>query len=84
MREAAANYRYSRSVFIAPPWREIFAQDTERKQTFEEAVRTYESMVNVYTALGYERIELPFVPVAARAAFVIEAARHSMASSRAP
>ncbi|HEY9579494.1 hypothetical protein [Sphingopyxis granuli] len=33
VRSAAALFRYNRRVFIAPPWRAIFGQDTERKQT---------------------------------------------------
>ena len=35
-------FRYNRRVFVAPPWEEIFEQDSERKQDFAEAVRTYE------------------------------------------
>lgn len=40
MIRAAAVFRYNRRVFIAPPWLEIFRQDRERKQDFQEAVRT--------------------------------------------
>lgn len=31
-RNAAKEFRYNTTVFIAPPWREIFSQDHERKQ----------------------------------------------------
>lgn len=79
--EAATAHRYNRGVFIASPWHEIFAQDTERKQTFEEAVRTYQSLAKVYTTLGYELIALPLVPVEERVAFVVEAARQAMRAS---
>ena len=44
MEEAAATFRYHRRVFIAPPWPDIFRQDSERKQSLEEAVRTYEAL----------------------------------------
>jgi predicted ATPase len=71
---AAATYRYHRRVFIAPPWREIFAQDRERKQDFAEAVRTYDAMVATYADFGYELVELPRAPVAARVDFVLETA----------
>ena len=37
---AARRLRYRPQVFIAPTWREIYAQDTERKQDFHEARRT--------------------------------------------
>jgi predicted ATPase len=54
---------------------EIFATDTERKQDFAEAVRTYEALKLVYTECGYELIEIPRVPVADRVRFVLDAVR---------
>ena len=69
---AAGKFRYNRRVFIAPPWREIFHEDEERKQTWAEAVATFESMVATYEALGYDIALLPLAPVAERAAFVRE------------
>lgn len=70
MEKAAEVFRYNRRVFGAPPWKEIFTQDQERKQDFAEAVRTYEAMVAAYQNYGYELIELPLVPVAERMRFV--------------
>lgn len=69
---AAEKSRYNRRVFMAPPWREIFHEDEERKQTWAEAVATCEAMVSAYEALGYEIALLPLVSVAERAAFVRE------------
>lgn len=71
---AARMYRYHRQVFIASPWPEIFAQDRERRQDFAEAVRTYDAMVATYADFGYELVELPRAPVAARVDFVLEEA----------
>jgi predicted ATPase len=67
---AAANLRYAPRVFVAPPWREIFAADTERRQTAGEAEATYEALVHVYSTLGYELVELPRADVADRVRFV--------------
>ncbi len=64
-------HRYNVRVFIAPPWPEIYAQDAERKQSFEEAVRTYDVMVATYPAYGYELIELPRASVAERVRFML-------------
>jgi predicted ATPase len=72
VRRAAERYRYNARVFVAPPWRKIFAQDAERKQDFAEAVSTYLAMIAAYSACGYELIELPCVTVEARVAFVRE------------
>ena len=71
---AAGRFRYNRRVFIAPPWPDIFRQDRERKQSLEEAVRTYEAMVDVYGAYGYELVELPRSSVGQRVRFVLETA----------
>jgi predicted ATPase len=68
--KAAELYRYNHRVFIAPPWPEIFIQDRERKQTAEEATRTYRAMVATHSELGYELVELPRVSVEERLAFV--------------
>lgn len=70
--QAAKLFRYGRQVFIAPPWREIFQQDAERHQTWEEAVRTHEAMVEVYAEYGYQLIELPRAAVGARMSFISE------------
>ena len=72
MQRAADAFRYNRRVFIAPPWREIFRQDHERKQEFDEAIRTHDAMVAIYTALGYDLVEIPRSPVEARARFVLD------------
>jgi predicted ATPase len=70
MERAAADIRYNRRVFIAPPWREIFQTDEERRQDFDEAIRTYEAMAATYEGLGYALIELPRGGVQERVAFV--------------
>ncbi|HVW76857.1 MAG TPA: AAA family ATPase [Alloacidobacterium sp.] len=64
-------YGYNRRVFIAPPWREIFSQDAERKQDFPEAVCTYEAMVSIYTKYGYQPVEIPQTTVEKRVEFVL-------------
>ncbi|MFB4310655.1 AAA family ATPase [Actinomadura sp. GTD37] len=69
---AARTFRYDERVFIAPPWPEIYARDTERKQSRDEAERTYESMVTTYTEYGYELVELPRAPVEDRVRFVTD------------
>jgi predicted ATPase len=69
---AARLFRYQPCVFIAPPWPEIFTADAERRQTFDEAVRTYEAMVRTYSSYGYILIELPRTSPAGRLQFVLE------------
>ena len=64
--------RYDPTVFIAPPWRAIFAGDAERKQDFAEAVRTHDALAAVYDELGYRLVELPRADIEQRADFVLE------------
>jgi predicted ATPase len=68
---ACENYRYNQTVFLAPPWREIYSTDNERKQTWAEAVRTHDVMVEAYRSCGYELVELPRVSAEERAEFVM-------------
>ncbi|WP_175971300.1 AAA family ATPase [Burkholderia sp. BCC0322] len=70
---AARRFRYHPRVFIAPPWPDVYAQDTERRQDFAEAVRTYDAMVECYTSYDYRLIELPRDSVQARVRFVMDA-----------
>jgi predicted ATPase len=72
IQKAVLDFKYNRKVFIAPPWLEIFTQDTERKQTFEEAIATYDMLVKTYKKYGYELVELPLLSVEERADFVIQ------------
>ncbi len=72
MQQAAQTFIYHRRVFIAPPWPNIFKQDSERKQTLAEAERTYQAMVTTYTEYGYELVPLPFASIEERLQFVIE------------
>jgi predicted ATPase len=64
---ACLQYRYAARVFLAPPWGEIYARDTERLQDFDEAVRTYELMVAAYRDCGYDVVEIPRVSPGDRA-----------------
>lgn len=69
---AAEQFRYAPTVFVAPPWEAIFTGDAERKQSFAEALATWETMVATYTELGYTLVELPRASIVKRVAFVRE------------
>jgi len=71
MQNAEKEFCYNRTVFIAPPWREIFHQDVERKQDFAEAQRTDNALASTYTALGYQLLELPRIGVKERCEFIL-------------
>lgn len=72
MKSYAENWRYNKSVFMLPPWREIYETDNERKQNWEEAVLTFEKMCETYIKYGYDIVEIPNVSVSKRADFILE------------
>lgn len=72
---AAACLRYHERVFMAPPWPEIFANDSERRHGFDEAAASYETLLRTYESLGYQAIVLPRVSVGARADFILDVLR---------
>jgi predicted ATPase len=67
-----AQHRYHRRVFMAPPWPEIYAADTERRHNFEAARAEYARLEQAFPSLGYQVITLPKATVAARADFVLD------------
>jgi len=64
-------HRYNNKVFITPPWEEIYQTDTERDQTFKQAVEVYEMLYQWYVQHNYEVLVLPNDSVENRAAFVL-------------
>ncbi len=67
----ARNERYHRTVFLAPPWPEIFATDEARRHGFSEAVAEYRRLRSACSEFGYEAVILPKAGVAERADFVL-------------
>lgn len=71
---AARRFGYNRRIFVCPPWREIYEQNEDRKQTFRTAEETYLSILEAYRELGYAPLEVPPGTLAERRHFVLEAA----------
>ena len=72
LQKAAETYRYNTEVFLFPFWKAIYINDTERKQTAEEAEHTGRVLQTTYEACGYRTIVVPFLPPEERAAWLIE------------
>lgn len=66
-----ANY-YAKKVFLTPPWRYIYRNDTIRTETFEEAEKIHHFIVEAYLDGGYELINLPFVSPDKRIEFILK------------
>jgi predicted ATPase len=64
-------HAYHHTVFIAPPWQEIYVNDSERWQTFAEATALYQVIKDTYQSLRFTTLELPKAPVQERIKFVL-------------
>jgi len=68
---AAQLFRYAPTIFVTPPWPEVFVNDEERKQDFREAIATYDVVLAACHEAGYVTVEIPKVPVAERVDFIL-------------
>ena len=59
----AASNGYAPVVFFAPPWREIYVNDAERPQSFEEAQELSIHIRRAYLDYGFHLVELVASPV---------------------
>lgn len=71
LQESARLYRYAETVFVAPPWREIYTTDEIRNENFEDACLLHQYICDTYQELGYQLAELPLTDAASRAQFII-------------
>jgi len=71
LQEATAR-RYAPTVFVVPPWREIYVNDVERRKSWEEVMEEFTATAAAYRSLGYRLVDIPKAPVAARVSFVLE------------
>lgn len=65
------SHRYNETVFLAPPWPEIYVSDPERRHGLDDAIAEYERLQLAYPRLGYRVVMLPKTSVKARADFVL-------------
>jgi predicted ATPase len=62
---------YDTKVFILPPWKEIYVNDEERWQTFEESVALHNAIKNTYEKLNFNLLEVPKSSIQERVSFVL-------------
>ncbi len=62
--------RYTGPILRAPAWQDIYRQDAERIQNWEEALASDAAVTAAWQRYGYDVIELPLVSVADRLAFL--------------
>ena len=70
--EIISRKRYAETVFITPPWHEIFANDHERRESWEQLLHIHEYLVSGYQEAGYTVCEVPKLPITERVAFILK------------
>jgi predicted ATPase len=65
-------HKYYPVVFITGPWRAIFENDHERRESWEQLLHVHEYLVSTYQDLGYEVILLPKLPLKERVDFLLD------------
>lgn len=62
---------YSKTVFFLPVWEEIYGQDLERKESFEESIKISTEIKKVYEELGFQVVEVPKKNIEDRVNFIL-------------
>lgn len=59
-------------VFILPPWKQIYTEDNERYESYEQAVEIHDELARSYIEHGYEPLEVPQGSIADRTSFILK------------
>lgn len=59
--KTAEVYKYHPTVFVLPPWPEIYGTDNERREDLNAMIEINNKLVEVYKDFGYKVIVLPKV-----------------------
>lgn len=70
--EYARSHRYDPVVYITPPWADIYVQDNERKETFDQLEDIHDQLLHTYQRLGYKLKEIPRMEVESRANWLMK------------
>ncbi len=66
-----ASLEYHPQVFMCEPNSTTYQQDEVRPYAFEEALQIHQRLVNTYSGLGYECIDVPMASIEQRVEFVL-------------
>lgn len=69
-KEISNKNRYT-SVFMLPPWQEIYTSDNERYENFEQSLAIHNHLKKTYLELGYEIMEVPKGTIEKRVNFIL-------------
>jgi predicted ATPase len=62
---------FNKTVFYTPIWKEIYINDSERKENIEKAIEIENTIMKTYKSQGYELVKIPKLSIAERVDFII-------------
>lgn len=68
--ETCNEYRYD-EIFVLPPWEEIYEQDNERYESFEQAEKIFHFLKSGYENFGYKIHEVPVGTIKDRVEYIL-------------
>lgn len=72
LESAIDQHPYYSTVFLLPPWKEIFENDEERMEEFDQSVRAFNQLRETYSHHGYTLIDVPFGSLQQRVDFIVK------------
>ncbi len=69
---SCSSLEYSETVFIAPPWQEIYLRDQERRENLTQLHAIDDSIRSAYSKLNYNIIDIPKLSIEQRVDFILE------------
>lgn len=72
LKDLIATHRYYPQVFWCGPWPEIYVNDPERPQSYQEAEWLGLKIKKVYESYGYKVLEVPKARVKERVKYIVE------------
>jgi predicted ATPase len=69
--EVITGHNYEKKVFLTPPWKEIFVNDNERIESYDEAVVAHRHLQQTYQNLGYTTLDVPCIDVEGRINYIL-------------
>ncbi|TNB49700.1 ATPase [Martelella lutilitoris] len=70
--DIARKLRYNATVFMTPPWPEIYVTDAERRHGLDDGIAEYERLMDFYPKLGYRPVVLPKADIETRIRFILQ------------
>jgi len=74
-RKACEHHKYDMTFMLAP-WKEIYEQDNERYESFEQAEIIQKHLITTYENYNYSLIDVPFGTVSERITFILNSLKN--------